>query len=300
MEMGDRRMKVGVCMPYMEPEFTRERMLAWCRLVDDGPFSSISCGERITGPTADMRALLAAAAAVTERVRIVPSLYVLPMHSAVWAAKEIASLDVVSGGRVTLTVGVGGRKADYQAVGASHERRYQRLDEQIAEMRRIWRGEAPFDGADPVGPVPVQAGGPPILTGSMGPKAIARASHWADGIYAWSGNGQKAEIARILELADESWRKAGRSEAPRRLAGFWCSLAPDGAERLQEYVYQYIKILGEKLAVAMAKQMNRATPEAVRESLDAMEELGCEEVFLVPATAELSEVERAAEIVAAR
>ncbi len=293
-------MKIGLCMPYMEPEFTRERLLDWCRLVDDGPFSSISCGERITGPTTEMRTLLSAAAAVTERVHIVPSLYVLPMHSAVWAAKEIASLDVVSGGRVTLTVGVGGRKADYRAVGASHERRYQRLDEQIAEMRRIWNGEPPFEGADPVGPFPVQKGGPPILTGSMGPKAIARASHWAEGIYAWSGNGQRAEIARILDLADKSWREAGRPQPPRRLAGFWYSLAPDGAHRLQEYVYEYIKILGEELAVAMAKGVDRSTPDAVRESLDAMEELGCEEVFLVPATAELVEVERAAEIAASR
>jgi alkanesulfonate monooxygenase SsuD/methylene tetrahydromethanopterin reductase-like flavin-dependent oxidoreductase (luciferase family) len=293
-------MKIGVCMPYMEPEFTRERMLAWCRLADDGPFSSISCGERITGPSEDMRVLLAAAAAITERVRIVPSLYVLPMHSAVRAAKEIASLDVVSGGRVTLAVGVGGREADYRAVGASHERRYQRLDAQIAEMRQIWQGVPPFEGADPVGPVPVQRGGPPILTGSMGPKAIARASHWADGIYAWSGNGQKAEIARILDLADESWEETGRSEPPRRLAGFWYSLAPDGAQRLQRYVYDYIEILGEGLAAAMAKRMDRATPDAVRESLDAMEELGCEEVLLVPATAELAEVEQAAEIVAAR
>jgi alkanesulfonate monooxygenase SsuD/methylene tetrahydromethanopterin reductase-like flavin-dependent oxidoreductase (luciferase family) len=293
-------MKVGVCMPYMEPDFTRERMLEWCRLVDDGPFSSISCGERITGPTSDMRTLLAAAAAVTESVRIVPSLYVLPMHSAVWAAKEIASLDVVSGGRVTLTVGVGGRSADYRAVEASHERRYQRLDAQIPEMRRIWAGEPPFEGADPVGPTPVQPGGPPILTGSMGPKAITRAARWADGIYAWSGNGQKAEIARILDLADKSWGEAGRERPPRRLAGFWYSLAPDGDRRLQEYVYQYIKILGEELAVAMARGVNRHTPDAVRESLDAMQELGCEETFLVPATAELAEIERAAEILGSR
>ena len=293
-------MKVGVCMPYMEPEFTRERLLDWCRLVDEGPFSSISCGERITGPTGEMRTLLSAAAALTQRVRIVPSLYVLPMHSAVWAAKEIASLDVVSGGRVTLTVGVGGRAADYQAVGAPFERRYQRLDAQIAEMRRIWKGEPPFEGADPVGPVPVQRGGPPILTGSMGPKAIARAARWADGIYAWSGNGEKAEIARILDLAENAWQEGGRDQRPRRVAGFWYSLARDGAGRLQQYVYEYIRVLGEELAIAMAKGANRCTPDAVCESLDAMEELDCEEVFLVPATAELAEVERAAEIVIAR
>ena len=106
--------------------------------------------------------------------------------------------------------------------------------------------------------------------------------------------------ARILDLADESWQQAERAEPPRRLAGFWCSLAPEGDRRLKEYVYQYIKILGDRLATAMAKGVDRSSPDAVRESLDAMQELDCEEVFLVPATAELAEVERAAEIVAAR
>ena len=79
-------MKVGLCLPYMERDYHRKDILDWCRRIDQGPFSSLSCGERITGYTLEMRMLLGAAAAVTERVRIVPSLYVLPMHSAVWAA----------------------------------------------------------------------------------------------------------------------------------------------------------------------------------------------------------------------
>ena len=78
-----------------------------------------------------MRVLLGAAAAVTSRVRVVPSLYVLPMHSAVWAAKEIATLDVISAGRVTVTVGVGGREKDYRAVDAA--KRY--FEKVKAEMK---------------------------------------------------------------------------------------------------------------------------------------------------------------------
>ena len=138
-------MDVGVCLPYMERDLSRERVLAWCRGVDSGPFSSLSCGERITGYTIEMRTAMAAAAAVTERVRIVPSLYVLPMHSAVWAAKEIATLDLISDGRVTVTVGVGGRPEDYRAVGSSAARRHARMDEQVSLMRSIWRGEPPAE-----------------------------------------------------------------------------------------------------------------------------------------------------------
>jgi alkanesulfonate monooxygenase SsuD/methylene tetrahydromethanopterin reductase-like flavin-dependent oxidoreductase (luciferase family) len=294
-------MKIGICLPYMEHEYDRAVTLDWCRLIDAGPFSTLSCGERITGPTQDMRVLMSAAAALTERVRLMPSLYVLPMHSAVRVAKELASLDVLSNGRVTVTVGVGGREHDYRAVGAPFERRFARLDEQVATMRRIWSGEPPFEGADPVGPTPVQKGGPPILSGAMGPKSIARAAQWADGIYGFTMNGDSAPVAQSFATIRSAWDKAGRSVAPRQLTGFWYSLAPQDADtKLKRYVEQYLAVLGQDMAKAVAKTMVMSSPDAVRRGLDAIEELGCEEFFLVPATCELAEVERAAELIASR
>ena len=293
-------MQVAMCLPYMEQDLDRERLLGWCRALEDGPFSSLACGERITGYTVEMRAVLAAAAAVTERIRIVPTLYVLPMHSAVWAAKEIATLDLLSGGRVTMVVGIGGREGDYAAVGASFARRHARMDEQVAQMRRIWSGEPAVEGGDEVGPRPVQPGGPAILAGVMGPKATARAAHWADGVYSWSGNGVGAEIEGAFEMVERAWEQAGRSTPARRVAGFWFSMAKDSQERLQRYVYEYLKVSGEAPARAMAKGMDRSSKDAVRESIDAIEATGCEELFLVPATSDLEEVEAAAEVLAAR
>jgi len=294
-------MDVGVCLPYMKEGLDRRALLGFARAVEAGPFASLSCGERVVGPTIHMATSLAAAAAVTERVRIVPSLYVLPMHDPVWAAKEIATLDVLSHGRVEVTVGIGGREHDYRAVGASFARRYTREEEGVASMRRIWRGEPPFEGADPVGPRPVQPGGPPILAGVMGPKATARAARWADGVYVWSGNGERGEIAAQLGCAHDAWSAAGRERPPRKVGGFWYSLATGDAQaKLREYVHGYLRIVGEAPARAMAKTMTRATPDLVREALDHLEQAGCEECFLVPATAELAEVERAAEIVSRR
>jgi alkanesulfonate monooxygenase SsuD/methylene tetrahydromethanopterin reductase-like flavin-dependent oxidoreductase (luciferase family) len=260
----------------------------------------LSCGERITAETVEMRTVLGAAAAVTQRVRIMPSLYVLPMHNAVWAAKEIATLDVMSNGRVTVCVGVGGRPMDYEAVGAPFERRHARMDEQIATMRRIWAGVPPLEGGDPVGPAPIQAGGPPILAGTMGPKATRRAAEWADGLYMWSGNGQKTEMDHMIKQADAAWEDAGKEKRPRRIAGFWCTLADNAAERLPAYVYNYLKILSPELGAAMAKGMDRCTPDTINASLDAMEELDCEETFLVPATCDLADIERLSELVAKR
>lgn len=285
-------MKIGICLPYMKRDLSRQTFIDWCRVIDQGPFSSLSCGERITDYTFEMRNVLAFAAARTERVRIVPSLYVLPMHSAVLTAKEIATLDQLSNGRVTVTVGVGGRETDYRAVGADFNKRHERMDEQVAEMRRIWRGEPPFEGADPVGPVPFQKNGPPILAGSMGPKAIARASKWADGLYSFSMGGSKQETNQMFSMGRESWKASGRTTAPQLVGGFWYSLADDSEQKLKSYVHDYLKVLGSGIANGVAASMTRFTPDTILQGIKDIEACGADELMLVPATAELSELER--------
>ncbi len=285
-------MKFGICLPYMEKDFGRNEVISWCKRIDDGPFSSISCGERITGYTLEMRNMLAFAAAVTERVQIVPSLYVLPMHSAVWAAKEIATLDVLSQGRVTMTVGVGGRKADYQAVGASFARRHQRMDEQVNEMKRIWRGEPPFEGADEVGPRPVQKEGPSILAGSMWPKAMARAAKWSDGFYSFSMNGDVKLAEYFVSSAGQHWQEAQREGKPYLVGGFWYSLADNSEQRLKNYVHNYMLTFGEEEARNTADTMTRFSIEAVEEALYGMQQLALDEIFLVPTTADIEEIDR--------
>lgn len=293
-------MKISLCLPYMKPGLNRTTILDWSRAADDGPFHSISCGERITGPTLEMRNVLAAAAAVTERVRIVPSLYVLPMHNAVWAAKEVATLDVLSDGRVTLCVGVGGRDKDYQAVGAEFRDRFRRMDKQVATMRDIWSGTPPFEGADPVGPTPVQNGGPPVLAGSMGPKSIQRVSKWADGVYSAAMSGDANLVQFFFDTADSAWTESNREQRPYKATGFWYSLADNAAERLWQYAYDYMIIAGDKVAREMADSMKLASEDAVLKTLDAIEKTGCDEVFLNPATADFTEIERLLALLARR
>src|SRR3954451_14374648 len=157
-------------LPTMLPHGRRE-LLAWCRGIDDGPFSSLAVPERVTYTSHSLTVQLAAAAALTERVRLWSTIIILPAHDAVQTAKDMASIDQASDGRLTVGVGVGGREHDYQSVGAPFAHRWQTMDEQVATMRRIWTGEPPFEGADPVGPPPVQPGGPPLVAGVMGPKA---------------------------------------------------------------------------------------------------------------------------------
>jgi len=293
--------KIGICLPYMKAGLTREDYFEWFSRVDEGPFHSISCGERVHGPTYDMRVVLSAAAAATSRVEITPTLYVLPMHSAVRVAKEVATLDILSGGRVNkMVVGYGGREKDYQAMEATFKGRYGRMDRQIKELRKVWSQQEIVPGGGPIGPEPVDAGGPRILAGAMGPKSIERCAKWADGLYAWSGNGDKEELKRTFAVADTGWEHAGRTQKPYRLGGFWYTLADDGQQKLYDYVYEYLSIAGPEIATMMAESVHRCTADAVAEGLDNAEAAGCEEIFMVPATADIAELDRLCDIIAAR
>jgi alkanesulfonate monooxygenase SsuD/methylene tetrahydromethanopterin reductase-like flavin-dependent oxidoreductase (luciferase family) len=179
-------------------------------------------------------------------------------------------------------------------------RTHQRMDEQVAQIRAVWRGELPFEGTEAVGPTPVQPGGPPILAGVMGPKATERAAKWADGVYSWSGHADRDDMAGQLARVRAAWDAAGRSEAPQHMAGFWYSLAPDAPKRLHDYVYKYLRIAGDELATAMAKMQTRSNADAVREALDGYEELGVEECMLNSATADLAEIDGLLEVIEKR
>lgn len=295
------KMNIGICLPYMKAGLTREDYLAWFKAVEAGPFHAVSCGERVHGPTYDMRVVLSAAAMATERVELTPTLYVLPMHSATRVAKELATLDILSGGRVQkVCVGYGGRDKDYAAMGATFKGRYGRMDKQVEEMRKVWRGEEMIAGGGVIGPEMADPNGPMLLAGAMGPKSIARCAQWADGLYAWSGNGEQNELENTFAMADNAWAAADRDTVPYRMGGFWYTLADDGQRKLYDYVYEYLAIAGPEIATMMAESVHRSSPDAVLQAIDNAEAAGCEELFMVPATAELTEIERLCELLERR
>lgn len=277
-------MDVGVSLPTMARGFTRATFLDWCRGIDAGPFSSISAGERITFHNPELVVTNAAAAALTERVRIFVNLAVLPLHAVPVLAKQIATLDVLAGGRVVLGVGVGGRAHDFRAAGAPFERRHARLDEGVAELRRLWAGEPPFPGADPVGPAPVQAGGPPILAGVLGPKALARAARWADGVSSFTITADRGEMERAVSHARAAWESAGRTAPPRVVSGCFYALG-DGAEStLQSFTRDYLAIFGDAVADAVAAAADVTSEDRLRRAVGDAADAGCDEFVLVPAT----------------
>jgi alkanesulfonate monooxygenase SsuD/methylene tetrahydromethanopterin reductase-like flavin-dependent oxidoreductase (luciferase family) len=287
-------MDIAMTLPTMLPH-GRNEFVAWCRGIDEGPWSSLAVPERVTFTSHSLPVQLAGAAALTERVRLWTTLIVLPAHNEVQVAKDMASVDRLAGGRLTLGVGVGGREQDYRAIGGDFRRRWSRMDEQVARMRRIWAQEAPFEGSDPVGPPPVQPGGPPFVAGVVGPKAIARAARWAVGVddpSAITAVDATALEAQRLKVVD-AWKEAGRSEAPHFSSSLWFALGPDAKERLAAYIYQYMKIFDEGFARQLADSAPVHTPAALRMAMDAAREAGCDEFFLVPTTTDPDELNRA-------
>jgi alkanesulfonate monooxygenase SsuD/methylene tetrahydromethanopterin reductase-like flavin-dependent oxidoreductase (luciferase family) len=279
-------------LPTMLPH-SRQQTLAWCREVDAGPWPSLAVPERVTFTSHDLTVDLAAAAALTERVRLWTTIVILPAHDEVAVAKQMASVDVLSDGRLTVGVGVGGREHDYRAIGGSFGHRWQRMDDQVARMRRIWAGEPPFEGADPVGPMPAQPGGPPVIAGVMGPKAIARAAHWADGVDgAFTTDGDRDQMATAFTQIRAAWEAAGRTDAPHLSSSIWYALG-DGAEaRLRQYAHEYMKVMGEGVGEWAAGAVTCFTPDALRRAVDNARDAGADEYFLVPTTADPDELAR--------
>jgi alkanesulfonate monooxygenase SsuD/methylene tetrahydromethanopterin reductase-like flavin-dependent oxidoreductase (luciferase family) len=293
-------MEIGIALPQMATGYGPRTTVEWARGVEEGPFSSISAGERVTFSNPEMVASLAAAAAVTSRVRIFANLWVLPVHPMAMVAQQIGTLDQLSGGRLSVAVGVGAREDDYRALGSAFTGRHARLDEQVAELRRLLAGEPPFEGAAPVGPSPTRPGGPELLSGAMGPKAMRRAAAWADGISAFSLSGRAGEIAATNARADQCWAEAGRP-APRKVSGTFFALGVDDAPAtLRSFAARYLGFLGADLAEALAADVRTATPDALREVLDGAEAAGCDEFVLVPGTVDVRALDAVSELVARR
>jgi alkanesulfonate monooxygenase SsuD/methylene tetrahydromethanopterin reductase-like flavin-dependent oxidoreductase (luciferase family) len=293
-------MDIGMSLPTMARGYSRAVQEQWCRGIDDGPFSSVSCGERITFHNPEFMVTLAAASALTARVRVFANLAVVPLHPVPLLAKQLATLDVLSGGRLDLGVGVGGREHDYRAAGVPFQRRHRRLDDAVTELRRIWAGAPPFDGADPVGPAPVQPAGPRLLAGAMGPKALQRATAWADGVTGFSLAADPAEMARANRAALRAWETAGRAR-PRLVSGCFYALGGDDPRAtLKAFTYAYLAIFGEPFARAMTEAVEVAGPDRLHRALEDAEAAGCDEFILVPATVDRSCLDEAAAVITAR
>lgn len=288
-------MKIGIGLPAAIPGVQGALVLEWAKQAEAAAFSSLSIIDRMVYKNYEALITLAAVAAVTQRVRLVTTVLIAPLRSAGLLAKQSASIDVLSNGRLTLGLGVGAREDDYRAVSSVMRNRGKRLEEQLEIMARIWSGQTMNNEVGPIGPHPVQAGGPEVLLGGYSIAAAQRVGRWGNGFMAGSG-GSVQQAGLFFREAERVWQQAGRAGKPRLVGCGYFALGPDAAERGGAYILDYYAFLGEA-----AQQRARAipsTPEAVRQLARAFEDIGADELILWPTLADLDQIQRLAEVVA--
>ncbi|WP_163728289.1 LLM class flavin-dependent oxidoreductase [Mycolicibacterium psychrotolerans] len=288
-------------MPVMEPDLDRATLRDWARLIDDGPFSSLCWGERIAFDNPESLTLLGALAAWTDRVRLVTTVVIPQLHDPVMLAKAMATGDMLSGGRLTVGIGVGGRHEDYRAVGADPATQTMReMADRVAVMRRVWAGEKVTESTLPVGPPPVQHGGPELLVGTTGPKTVRSSASWADGLAGITLDLDAAAQNELFDVARDAWRAAGRT-APHLATSFWFAVGEGSAprEQVHRHLLRYMNWIPAEIVDAMAPTTGWAgTQDDLRAVLARFADIGTDEIHLIPTSSDLDQVRRVAEVVA--
>jgi alkanesulfonate monooxygenase SsuD/methylene tetrahydromethanopterin reductase-like flavin-dependent oxidoreductase (luciferase family) len=276
-------MEVGVGLPTTTPGADGRCLLEWARRAEDGPFASLGVLDRMVYRSVEPLTALAAAAAVTTRVRLVTMVVIGPLRNTALLAKQAASLDLLSGGRLTLGLAIGARADDYRALGVDQGGRGRRLGEQLAELRSIWeKGE--------LGPEPAQPGGPPLLAGGLSGEAFARMARGADGYV--HGGGPPRAFAGAAARAWAAWRDLERPGRPQLWGQGYFALgdADPGAAYLRDY-YAFTGPFAEKVAAA-----NLTSGRAVKDFVRGYEDAGCDQLVLLPTVSDPAQLDRLAEV----
>jgi alkanesulfonate monooxygenase SsuD/methylene tetrahydromethanopterin reductase-like flavin-dependent oxidoreductase (luciferase family) len=284
---------VGIGLPSTIPGTEREQLLEWARRAEARGFSSLGTIDRIVYPNYESLIALAAAAAVTERIRLTTMILIAPYRAnAALVAKQAASVDRLSNGRLVLGVAVGGREDDYEASGIDFHGRGRLMDEMLDTWRRIWAGES-FGTAGVIGPQPPH-GRPVLMLGGNVPAVFERAANHGDG---WMmGGGTPDQFKEGLAKVRAAWQAAGREGAPRALALAYFALGDDARQAAARYLHDYYAWLGEY--AAMIADSAATDAETVVRYVRGFSDAGCDELILFPCDPDPGQVDLLADAIA--
>lgn len=273
-------MDVAIGLPNAVPGATGEQLAEWARRAEARGFSSLGTIDRIAYPNLEPLVSLAVAAAVTERIGLATTVLLGPLRrSPVALAKQVASIHKLSGERMTLGIGLGGREDDYEVAGVETATRGKDLDAMLERMREVWAGEE-------MGPETEMQ--PRVLVGGSVEASFKRAARFGDG---WIAAGAPpAQFAEWRQGFEAAWAGAGRSEPPQNAALAYFSLGDRAEEDARDYLTDYYAWLGEDVADFIVGAAAKDA-EAVQQSLSAFESAGCQELFLFPSSSDPQQVD---------
>jgi alkanesulfonate monooxygenase SsuD/methylene tetrahydromethanopterin reductase-like flavin-dependent oxidoreductase (luciferase family) len=271
-------MRVGIGLPAAVPETDMTLVGRWAAEAERAGFASVGVIDRLIYDNLDPLTALAAAAAQTSRVELTSTVVnVCWRGNAMLLAKQLSSVDRLSGGRLTAGLGMGGWPADYEASGVPLAGRGALFDRSLAAMNRTWQAT----GSRPT-----------ILLGGTVPASYARAA--TDMSAGW--------VAPLFDLdlledgraaVGRAWAQAGRTGRPRIMTGRYFSLGAEADETADEYIHHYYG--ADFFDPARADTLT--TGERIQAELGRLSEAGCDDLLLFPCSGDLEQVSLLAEAV---
>ncbi|MFE3442473.1 LLM class flavin-dependent oxidoreductase [Nocardia sp. NPDC059180] len=281
-------MHIGLGMPIADPV----TLLDWARRADDGPFSTLGLLDRVVYDNPEPLIALSVVAGATSRIRVQTEVLLAPLRDTTLLAKQVATLDRMSGGRLVLGLGVGGRADDHLATGTELRTRGRRLDEQLAQLRRLWSGEPYSADCGPIGPAPIRPGGPELLFGGFKPVALERVARWGDGFLSAVPPNWAADL---FDSVRKSWHEHGRVGEPRIVAQVNAALGPqDVVDDARAAIGAYYEFTG--WAENMLSGL-RTTTDEIRTVIKQFADLGADEVVLYCFGSDPEQVDRIADVI---
>ena len=285
-------MRVGIGLPVTTGGTGGELLLAWARRAEEAGFEALTAIDRIVYPGFESLTAVAAAAAVTDRIGLRTNVLLAPARSAAMVAKQAASVDQISGGRFMLGIGVGRRPDDYEATGRSFGTRGRRLDADLDAMHAEWRGEPAGGRARPSTLPPVRDGAVPVFFGGSLEAALPRVVRCGVG---WSVSSRgPADTHGMAERVRAAWAQAGREGSPVIMVMHYFALGEDSNV---DYLFDYYGYQGDRARMFAEGAYRQASD--VTAAVRDFAAVGVDEYTFVPTMADLSQVDRLADAVAA-
>lgn len=281
-------MHIGLGLPIADPSTLPE----WAVRAEAAGFATLGLLDRLVYDNPEPLVTLAVLAGRTTRIRLQTEVLIAPLREPALLAKQVATLDRMSGGRFVLGLGVGGRDDDHEASATDIRSRGRRMDEQLRLMRRLWAGDRFSDSCGPIGPSPTTPAGPELLFGGFQPAAIDRVGRWGGGFLAaaapsWAGG--------LFDLARESWSNHGRYGSPRIVAQLNVVLGPQPVvDQARTAVLDYYEFSGR--ADYMAGGI-LTTAAQIGSAIRQFEDLGADEVMLYCYGTDPDQIDRLADAV---
>ena len=284
-------MDIGIGIPNTTPGATGKDLLEWARRADGAGFSTLASIGAVSYPSYEELTVFAAAGAVTERIRFLSNVLIAPVRSTAELAKQAATVDQLTGGRLTLGLGVGWREADFTLTGRDFKQRGATFEQQLRDLRRAWSGEAIDEGTRPASPPPVQSPIPVIIGGTTD-AAVRRVVD--TGAAGWTAGGMPPDaVAEFAGKVRDAWQTAGRDGSPHIVALAYFGLGDEAKSTAN--LRDYYTPMGDQVADMIAGSALRSA-DAIRGAIKAYEAAGVDELVLDPTLADPAQVDQLAEV----